>query len=551
MANDGNLLEIEQLDIAFGRDAQPHTQQHKAVSGMSLSIQKGQCLGLVGESGSGKTLTALSILQLLPNAARVNANSKILFHGENLLNYSENAMRKIRGRCISMIFQDAMSAFNPVFTIGQQLTEILKYHQRISHKKAKQKAIILLDEVGIKDPEYCLKTYPHQLSGGMRQRAMIAMALSCEPELLIADEPSTALDVTIQAQVITLLKKLKQTRNMTLLFISHDLAVVSQIADDVAVMEKGTKVEDTRASEFFEQPQHDYSQKLLRAIPPTTTRHTKVEKQKTLLSLQNLKVYFPIKAGILKRTVGHVKAVDDISFTIPAGQTLALVGESGSGKTTTGKAILKLLNKTSGNIIFNGTDLSHLSRQATQQLRRDSQIVFQDPYSALNPRMLIVDSIAEGLIAQKHCRNRQALFNKVDQALIKVGLPIEAKWRYPHEFSGGQRQRICIARALALEPKLLILDEPTSALDVSIQMQILELLAQLQQEQGLSYLLITHNLSVVAYMAHHTAVMRQGKIVEQGQTNQILNAPQHTYTQQLLACVPMLITPKTGATEHA
>ena len=528
------LIDIRQLTIAFGTGP----QVAPVVDDVSISIATGECLGIVGESGSGKSLTALAMMQLLPPTARVGRNSEILLDGQNILNFSEREMRRIRGGRIGMIFQDAMSALNPVFTIGYQLYEVLKLHRGLGKRAAREHGMQLLDEVGIKDPARCWKAYPHQLSGGMRQRAMIAMALCGDPDILIADEPTTALDVTIQAQVLELLVRLKQQRQMTLIFISHDLAVVSNLADDVVVMQQGVKVEHARATQFFQNPQHPYSKQLIAAIPPTVARHPDTPAKDKILEINNLEVHFPIRKGILKRTVGHVKAVNGVSFDIPKGQTVALVGESGSGKTTTGKAILNLLTATHGQITFGQHDLVTIKRHQMQALRQDIQIIFQDPHAALNPRMMIIDCIAEGLIAQKRVRSRKQAEPIVETLLQQVELDPEMKWRYPHEFSGGQRQRICIARALALEPKLLILDEPTSALDVSIQMQILQLLESLQQRLGLSYLLITHNLSVVAYMAHSMAVMHQGQVVEHGATAKLLSAPQHPYTQQLLASIP-------------
>lgn len=525
-------LQIEHLTIVLGKEKQTKT----VVSDLSLQIEPGQCMGLVGESGSGKTLSALSIVQLLPLAARVSDRSRIQWKDKNLLTLSEKEMRKVRGLEIGMIFQDAMSAFNPVLTIGQQMQEILK---RKSARHSKKHAFDLLMEVGISFPKRIYHAYPHQLSGGMRQRAMIAMALCGEPDLIIADEPTTALDVTLQAQILALLNELKKNRQLTVLFISHDLAVVSQLADDITVLKHGHIVEAASKREFFLNPKHEYSQKLLAAIPSQKVRHTKTTSE-TILKIENLKVYFPIRKGVFKRKVGDIKAVDGISFALKSGETCALVGESGSGKTTTGLAIEHLAKATAGKIIFNGTDINTLSRRQLKKLRKDVQMIFQDPYAALNPRMMIADSIAEGLATQKIIRSRKKQIKKVDELLEKVGLSPDQKWRYPHEFSGGERQRICIARALALEPKILILDEPTSALDVSIQLQILELLEKLQKEHQLAYLLITHNLGVVAYLSQQTVVMHQGKIVEQGATEVLLNNPQQAYTQRLMASLPRI-----------
>lgn len=528
------LLDINNLTIQFGKSSSP------VVSDFHLSIDHGECLGLVGESGSGKSLTALAIMQLLPSTASVSQASQIIYNGEDLLNYSERKMRNIRGSKIGMIFQDAMSAFNPVYTAGNQLSEIIRHSNKVSKRKAKKNAYGLLNEVGIDNAKRTFSAYPHQLSGGMRQRAMIAMALAGNPDLLIADEPTTALDVTIQAQVLSLLKSLQIKHRMSLLFISHDLAVISQLVDRIAVMRLGKKVEEAETSIFFKNPKSGYSRQLLAAIPDGHSQHLEQKETASLLHVDHLKVYFPIKKGILKHTVGYIKAVDNISFDLASGETLALVGESGSGKTTTGKAILQLLKLSGGQVTLNGNDLSKVTRNNLRQLRRDLQIIFQDPYSALNPRMMIFNCIAEGLFAQKKVRNKQEAVDKVNHALQQVDLTPDIKWRYPHEFSGGQRQRICIARALVLKPKLLILDEPTSALDVSIQMQILQLLEKLQAEFNLTYLFITHNLSIVAYIAHRTVVMHQGKIVEQGRTWDILNVPQHEYTQQLIASVPTI-----------
>ena len=527
-----SVLTIKNLSIAFGKEA----SLTRVVSDLNVTIEAGQCMGLVGESGSGKSLTALSIMQLLPPTASIDQRSQILLHDENLLDYSERAMRRVRGFRIGMIFQDAMSALNPVFTIGQQMNEILGRYVKARQKKTS--ALTLLQEVGMAEPGRVFRSYPHQLSGGMRQRAMIAMALCGAPELIIADEPTTALDVTIQAQVLQLLKDLKRKRHLSLLFISHDLAVVSQLADAVTVLRDGKCVEQATRENFFHHPAHEYSKQLLAAIPSSLPRRSALENKKILLQVEKLKVYFPIRKGFFKRKIGNIKAVDDVSFSLSMGHTLALVGESGSGKTTTAKAIIRLIQATSGKILFENTDLTRLSRRAVSKLRSDFQIIFQDPYSALNPRMMIADSIIEGMAAQHIIRSRKKQWQRVDTLLKQVGLLPEHKWRYPHEFSGGERQRICIARALALHPKLLILDEPTSALDVSIQMQILKLLESLQAHYNLAYLLITHNLSLVAYLSEFLVVMRHGKIVEQGPTELVLQNPQHEYTKKLLSSIP-------------
>ncbi|PHQ78094.1 MAG: peptide ABC transporter ATP-binding protein [Coxiella sp. (in: Bacteria)] len=527
------LLSVSHLSVRFDKQL--------AVDDLSFDIYENEIVGLVGESGSGKTVSALAAMQLLPDNATVSENSRIIYQDKDLLDQSEKNMRAIRGSEISIIFQDAMTAFNPVFTIGNQIIESIRSHHRCRKKIALQEARHLLDEVGIKDPDQCLKSYPHQLSGGMLQRAMIAMALASKPRLLIADEPTTALDVTIQAQVIDLIKEIKAKHasdGMGVLFISHDLGLVSQLCDRVIVLKEGIKVEQNTCREFFANPQHDYSRQLLASLPSLTPKLTATHDTPTLLETDNLSVYFPIRRGALRLKQGDVKAVDGVNLKVPKGETLALVGESGSGKSTTAYAILRLLNITSGQILYNKTPLQNLSQHKYHPYRRDIQIIFQDPYAALNPRRLIGDSIAEGILTQKIVRSKKEADELVDELLLKVELTPDMKYRYPHEFSGGQKQRICIARALGLKPKLLVLDEPTSALDVSIQAQILQLLIKLQQEHGMSYLLITHNLGVVAEMSHHIAVMYQGKIVEHGTTQAILNNPTHPYTKQLLAAIP-------------
>ncbi len=514
-----SILQIKQLTIRLGNNV--------VVENLNLELAKGKCLGLVGESGSGKTMTALAVIQLLPPAAEVSWQSEICFSGQNLLNFSEQKMRKIRGKNIGFIFQNAMSAFNPVLTIGRQLIETLQLHRAASTKQATQTSFSLLGEVGIVDPRHCFRCYPHELSGGMRQRAMVALALSGDPDLLIADEPTTALDVTLQAQVLNLLQNLAKKRDMSVLFISHDLRIVAKLADDIVVLQKGNKVDAGSKEYFFQAAHHPYSKKLIEAILPAQARKNPLKKSVDLLKVEHLRVFFPIKTGVLRRITSYVRAVDDIDFTIASGETFALVGESGCGKTTTAKAIVRLLSMAQGRVYLGGIDLLALSGGALRRQRSNIQILFQDPYTALNPRMLIADSITEGLTV----RNKHT----VDQLLKLVELPLKVKHRYPHEFSGGERQRLCLARALAMQPKLLILDEPTSALDVSIQKQILQLLEKIQEELGISYLLITHDLGVVAYLAHRMAVMHRGKIVELGATVSILSNPQNRHTQQLLA----------------
>lgn len=533
------LLFIENLTVSF--------DGVKAIDNMSYHIFENEIVGLVGESGSGKTISALAAMQLLPNNATVAPESKVHYKNTDLLTYSERDMRHLRGKDFAMIFQDAMTSFNPVFTIGNQIIEAIRSHRRCCKKTAWQEALSLLSEVGINNPKQCLKSYPHQLSGGMLQRAMIAMALSCKPKLLIADEPTTALDVTIQAQVIKLIKHIKNTHaatdnKMSVLFISHDLGLVSQLCDRVIVLKEGIKVEENNAKAFFAHPKHPYSQKLIASLPSLTPKLHADPKKSSLLHTTNLHVHFPIRKGALRLKKGEMKAVNNVNIDIPSGETLALVGESGSGKTTTARALLRLIPITSGSITFENKPIEHLTERHFRPLRRDIQIIFQDPYAALNPRRLIGDSIAEGILTQKIVSNKNEADALVDALLMKVDLDPSAKNRYPHEFSGGQKQRICIARALGLKPKLLVLDEPTSALDVSIQAQILKLLINIQREHNISYLLITHNLGVVAEISHYTAVMYQGQIIEHGATQNILTQPQHHYTQKLLSAVPVVQT---------
>jgi peptide/nickel transport system ATP-binding protein len=519
-----SLLRVNNLSISVGAN------DKQLVNNVSFVINKGETLALVGESGSGKTLTALAIIQLLAANMFVAKNSEVIFGNINLLQQSEFTMQHIRGAKIAMIFQDAMSAFTPVITIGQQLDEVLKLHTKLDYKARRSRAMSLLAEVGIKDELRVYASYVHQLSGGMRQRAMIAMALAADPELLIADEPSTALDVTVQAQVLELLQKLQQQRQMSMLFISHDLAVVQQVAHHVLVMRQGAVVEYAVAKDFFNHPQHEYTQQLLQDIPSLNAKTVlKANDAKKILVVKNLKQYFPIKKGIFKRKIGDVKAVDGVSFNVYAGETIAIVGESGSGKTTIAKAILGLLDDTQGEFDWQG-------EKKTNHLL---QMVFQDSYAALNTKLIIRDSLAEGLTGTKY--TKEFLNNRIKEVLAYVEMPAEVQWRYPHEFSGGQRQRICIARALMNAPKLLILDEPTSALDVTIQKQVIKLLLKLQQETGLSYILITHNLAVVAEMAQDLLVMLQGKVVEYGTTENILHNAQNLYTRNLLAAVPRII----------
>lgn len=530
----------------------------QAVKNVSFDIARGETFALVGESGSGKSITALSIARLLPDAGRIS-QGEICLEGKNLLDVSERDMREVRGSKISMIFQEPMTSLNPVVMIGKQITECLFRHEKIGKRAAQNRCADLLHAVGLPNPRRNMQEFPHQLSGGMLQRVMIAIALAANPDLLIADEPTTALDVTIQAQVLELLRKLQQELKMGLLFITHDLGVVQQIADHIAVMRHGEIVEAALAEQFFAAPQHDYSQQLLNAVPSLEKRGTRLStdvdeianshgkrspamaaQNKPVLDVNRLRVHFPIRKGLFKRVVGHVKAVDDVSLQLYPGRTLALVGESGCGKTTVGKSILRLLNATQGEIYYHGENLLKLDGEVLRAKRQELQIVFQDPYSSLNPRMLVGDIIEEGMISLQveldAARRRATVIELLDQ----VGLPKNSLTRYPHEFSGGQRQRICIARALAVKPKVIVCDEPTSALDVSVQAQVLNLLIDLQAELEMSYLFITHNMSVVSYMADDVAVMYRGAIVEQGEAVQVLQHAQHEYTRKLLSAVPEL-----------
>jgi len=513
---------------------------------VSFEIQSGEIFALVGESGSGKSLTSLAIMRLLPEAIQVT-DGEIKLSDTALFSLPEYQMQKRRGKQVAMIFQEPMTSLNPVMKVGEQVAEVLRLHLHLSHKAAHAKVIDLFNEVGIPEAKQRYDWYPHQLSGGQKQRVMIAMALACEPDLLIADEPTTALDVTIQAQVLVLLKKIRAERGLSILFITHDMGVVYQMADRVAVMKQGEIVEMAEAAHFFKNPTHPYTQKLLAdALPKYDFKP--VKEQPPLLTVKNLKVHFPIKKGLFQRTVGQVKAVDGVSLTIPKGQTLAVVGESGSGKSTLGQAILKLVQTTSGECIFYEKDssdqpikinLTPLSNAQMKPYRKKVQVIFQDPFSALNPRMTIANIIREGMNSLKVGPQTKIEQDKrIDELLEQVGLLPEHKMRYPHEFSGGQRQRIGIARALAVEPELIICDEPTSALDVTVRAQVLALLDQLQQTYQMSYLFITHDLSIIPAIANQVAVMQQGKIVEQGPVQDIMQNPKHPYTQALLKSAP-------------
>ncbi|MGD9855948.1 MAG: ABC transporter ATP-binding protein, partial [Planctomycetaceae bacterium] len=577
----------------------------KAVDGLSVELGEGETLGLVGESGSGKSVTSLSIMRLLPEkSARIAAGS-ISYLGRDLVRLPPREMRSIRGSEISMIFQEPGTSLNPVFRVGHQVIEAIVQHQRVSKKEARERTIQLFREVGIPEPERRISMYPHELSGGQKQRVMIAMALSCNPELLIADEPTTALDVTIQKQILDLIRKLRDERGMSILFITHDLAVIAEIADKVAVMYRGEMVEYDTVDRIFANPQHPYTKGLLacRPKPGSTNKRLAtvsdfmsvktrpdgsvhiVEKTMTperlehlrnkgrgrllhpksklkamghpweedkhppdtktvadgttpLLRVRDLQVYFPIRAGVLRRVVDHVKAVDGISFNVYPGQTLGLVGESGCGKTTTGRAILKLVKMTAGQVDFGGVDVAHVHGEELRKLRSRMQIIFQDPYGSLNPRMTIQNMLTEAMMVHRLGKSRSDRRDRAARLLDEVGLEPAHLGRYPHEFSGGQRQRISIARALAVEPQFIICDESVSALDVSVQAQVLNLLKDLQEERGLTYVFISHDLGVVIFMSDMMAVMNAGKIVEFGPSESIYAHPKEPYTQKLIASIP-------------
>ncbi len=504
-----------------------------AVRDVSFDIPEGETLALVGESGSGKSVTALSVLRLLPYPSAHHSGGEILFQGRDLLKADEKALRAVRGNDISMIFQEPMTSLNPLHTIERQVSEVLFTHLGLNRAAARNRVLELLDAVGIPDPRSRLGAFPHQLSGGQRQRVMIAMALANEPDLLIADEPTTALDVTVQAQILDLLKRLQAQMGMAMLFITHDLGIVRRMADRVCVMQKGEIVERSDTAALFANPQHPYTRHLLSAEllegpPPSQSGGEPV------ISAEELKVWFPIKRGLLRRTTGHVKAVDRVSLAVRRGETLGVVGESGSGKTTLGLALLRLVSS-EGRIVFMGQDIAGRSWRAMRPLRRNMQVVFQDPYGSLSPRMVVGDIVAEGLRVHHPGLPDSEREAKVEAVLREVGLDPAIRNRYPHEFSGGQRQRIAIARALVLEPELIVLDEPTSALDMSIQAQIVQLLRDLQARRGLTYVFISHNLRVVRALASEVVVMLAGKIVERGRTADIFERPQHDYTRTLLA----------------
>ncbi len=521
-----NLIEIRDLSVEFasGDGAQ------RVVQGISFDIRRGETLALVGESGSGKSVTAHSILRLLPYPLASHPTGSVNYGGQDLLAMEEKKIRHIRGNRIAMIFQEPMTSLNPLQAIGKQINEVLALHKGLTGQAATRRTLELLELVGIPEPHKRLKALPHELSGGQRQRVMIAMALANEPELLIADEPTTALDVTVQLKILELLKSLQARLGMALLLISHDLNLVKRIAHRVCVMQRGCIVEQATCAQLFSAPQHPYTQVLLGADPSGTPAQTEVGEP--MLEVQDLRVWFAIKKGLLRRTVDHVKAVDGISFSLPRGQTLGIVGESGSGKSTLGLAILRLI-RSQGSLRFQGKPLDCLTQQQVRPLRRQMQVVFQDPFGSLSPRMSVSQIVGEGL--RIHGMGTEAeQETAIIEALKEVGLDPETRHRYPHEFSGGQRQRIAIARALVLKPALILLDEPTSALDRTVQRQVVELLRSLQTKYNLTYLFISHDLAVVKALSHQLMVVKQGQVVEQGAAADIFAAPQHPYTQQLL-----------------
>jgi peptide/nickel transport system ATP-binding protein len=576
------LLEFKNLVTEF------HTEGTtvKAVNDVSFTLNRGETIGIVGESGSGKSVTALSSMRLIPSPPGIISGGKIIFHQSNgestdLLAISEEEIRKFRGNEIAMIFQEPMTSLNPVFTCGDQVMEAIILHQKLDKKAAKALTINLFEEVQLPDPERIFSTYPHQISGGQKQRVMIAMAMSCQPSILIADEPTTALDVTVQKTILQLMQKLQRERDMGIMFITHDLGVIAELADKVVVMYKGKIVEQGNVWDIFTNPQHPYTKGLLACRPPLDKRYTflptvsdfmqenengevidnnisveeftkdlsipdgdrkaKQEKlfaQEPVLKIKNLKTYFPIRNGFFGGITSHVKAVDAVTFDVFPGETLGLVGESGCGKTTIGRTILRLEEPTEGEMIYKGNDIAKMNAEELRNFRKEVQIIFQDPYSSLNPRMTIGNAIMEPMQVHKILENDEQRKKRVEELLTRVSLDPSHFYRYPHEFSGGQRQRIGIARALAVNPKFIICDESVSALDVSVQAQVLNLLNELKEEFGLTYIFISHDLSVVKYMSDRMVVMQEGKIEEMGDADQIYNKPATPYTQKLIDAIP-------------
>ena len=579
---ENTLLEFKNLVVEF------HTEGTtvKAVNDVSFTLNRGETIGIVGESGSGKSVTSLTAMRLIPSPPGVISGGKIIFHQKdgtvtNLLSISEEAMRKFRGNDIAMIFQEPMTSLNPVFTCGNQVMEAIILHQKLNKEAAKAITISLFEEVQLPDPERIFSTYPHQISGGQKQRVMIAMAMSCQPSILIADEPTTALDVTVQKTILQLMQKLQKEKDMGIMFITHDLGVIAELADKVVVMYKGKIVEQGNVWDIFTNPQHPYTKGLLACRPPLDKRYTflptvsdfmqedengevidssisveeftkdlaipdsdrkakqeKIFAQDPVLKIKNLKTYFPIRSGFFGGTTSHVKAVDDVVFDVFPGETLGLVGESGCGKTTIGRTILRLEEPTGGEMIYKGNDIAKMTADELRAFRKEVQIIFQDPYSSLNPRMTIGNAIMEPMQVHGILENDEQRKKKVEELLARVSLDPSHFYRYPHEFSGGQRQRIGIARALAVNPKFIICDESVSALDVSVQAQVLNLLNELKEEFGLTYIFISHDLSVVKYMSDRMVVMQEGKIEELGDADQIYNKPATPYTQKLIDAIP-------------
>ncbi|OLY46348.1 microcin C transport system ATP-binding protein [Bartonella apis] len=522
------LLSVRDLSVMFRQDG----KETLAVDHISFDINSGETLALVGESGSGKSVTALSILKLLSYPMASHPSGEILFDNKDLMKLDEKSLQKVRGKDIAMIFQEPMTSLNPLHTVERQVSEVMKVHEGMSDKDARQRTIQLLTQVGIREPEKRLSSFPHQLSGGQRQRVMIAMALANNPQLLIADEPTTALDVTVQAQILELLEKLKQERSMSMLFITHNLGIVRKFADRVCVMTGGKIVETGKTADIFSHPQHDYTKKLLAAEPkgnpPKADKNAPV-----VMEGEKVRVWFPVKKGFFRRTVDYIKAVNDIDVTIREGQTLGVVGESGSGKTTLGLALTRMISS-QGHIRFDGKDIEHFSFKQMRPLRRHIQIVFQDPFGSLSPRMSVGEIIAEGLLIHEKNLNYEERDERVVRALEEVDLDPETRNRYPHEFSGGQRQRIAIARAMVLNPRFVMLDEPTSALDMSVQAQVVDLLRTLQQKHNLAYLFISHDLKVVKALANDLIVMRNGQMVEHGPAEEVFSSPKTEYTRALM-----------------
>jgi microcin C transport system ATP-binding protein len=518
------VLDVKDLSVAFGKTL--------AVDHISFSVKKGETFALVGESGSGKSVTALSVLQLLPYPLASHPSGSIKLGGQEMIGAPDEILRKFRGAKVSMIFQEPMTSLNPLHRVEQQITEAMLLHRKVPRNIARQRALELLKLVGINNPEQRLRSFPHEMSGGQRQRVMIAMALANDPDLLIADEPTTALDVTVQAQILKLLRELQAKLGMAILLITHDLGIVRKFADRVAVMQKGKIVEAKTPAELFAKPEHPYTQMLLAAQPKPREDATHPD-TRPLASVKDLRVWFPIKAGVFRRVVDHVRALEGVTLEIREGETVGVVGESGSGKTTLGLALLRLIDS-KGEIVFDGKRIDGFKRGEMRPLREDMQIVFQDPYGSLSPRLSVAEIVAEGLEVHGLAKEPGAREQAVIEALNEVGLDPETRHRYPHEFSGGQRQRISIARALILKPKLIVLDEPTSALDMSVQAQIVDLLRDLQDKHNLAYLFISHDLRVIRAMADRVIVLKDGHMVEQGPVERIFERPSEPYTQALL-----------------